>query len=69
MFGWPVYSVLDEVKPFDGDIEAGFYYINTTDFSRSRVQDGMTQIQFTMHVNVKLSKRTIYYNNIKQVLY
>ncbi len=32
MFRWPVYSVFDEVKPFDGDIEAGFYYINTTNF-------------------------------------
>ena len=28
-FGWPVYSVFDEVKPFDGLIEAGYYYINT----------------------------------------
>ena len=31
-FGWPVYSVFDEVKDFDGDIEAGFYYINTDNF-------------------------------------
>ncbi len=28
-FGWPVYSVFDEVKSFDGEIETGFYYINT----------------------------------------
>jgi hypothetical protein len=28
-FGWPVYSVFDEVKTFDGYIEVGFYYINT----------------------------------------
>jgi hypothetical protein len=26
-FGWSVYSVFDEVKAFDGEIEAGFYYI------------------------------------------
>jgi hypothetical protein len=32
IFGWPVYSVFDEVKPFDGNIEAGFYYVNTTNF-------------------------------------
>ena len=31
-FGWPVYSVFDEVKSFDGNIEAGFYYINTDNF-------------------------------------
>jgi hypothetical protein len=31
-FGWPVYSVFDEVKSFDGDIEAGFYYVNTDNF-------------------------------------
>ena len=31
-FGWPVYSVFDEVKSFDGNIEAGFYYINTNNF-------------------------------------
>ena len=27
-----LYSVFDEVKPFDGKIEAGFYYINTDNF-------------------------------------
>jgi hypothetical protein len=31
-FGWPVYTVFDEVKPFDGEIEAGYYYINTDNF-------------------------------------
>jgi hypothetical protein len=31
-FGWPVYSIFDEVKPFDGEIETGFYYINTNNF-------------------------------------
>jgi hypothetical protein len=31
-FGWPVFSVFDEVKSFDGEIEAGFYYINTDNF-------------------------------------
>ncbi len=31
-FGWPVYSVFDEVKAFDGKSEAGFYYINTDNF-------------------------------------
>ncbi len=30
--GWPVYSVFNEVKSFDGDIEAGFYYIDTEFF-------------------------------------
>ncbi len=29
---WPVYSVFDEVKDFDGDIESGFNYINTDNF-------------------------------------
>ncbi len=31
-FGWPVYSVFDEVEPFDGDIKAGYYYIDTDNF-------------------------------------
>ncbi len=31
-FGWLVYSVFDEVKAFDGEIEAGFYYIETDNF-------------------------------------
>jgi hypothetical protein len=31
-FGWPVYSVFDEVKSFDGSIEAGYYYINSDNF-------------------------------------
>jgi hypothetical protein len=31
-FGWPVFSVFDEVKPFDSDIETVFYYINTDNF-------------------------------------
>jgi hypothetical protein len=31
-FGWPVYSVFDEVKPFDGDIKAGYYYIDNDNF-------------------------------------
>ncbi len=29
---WPVYSVFDEVKPFDGNIEAGYYYLDTDNF-------------------------------------
>ncbi len=24
-FGWPIYSVFDQVKSFDGEIEAGFF--------------------------------------------
>ena len=32
IFGWPVYSVFDEVKAFDGEIEAGFYYVDTDNF-------------------------------------
>ncbi len=32
LFGWPVYSVFDEVKPFGGEIEACFYYIETDNF-------------------------------------
>ncbi len=31
-FGWPVYSVFDEVKSFVGEIETGFYYIETDFF-------------------------------------
>ena len=31
-FGWPVYYVFDEVNSFDGNIEAGYYYINTDNF-------------------------------------
>jgi hypothetical protein len=31
-FGWPVYNVIDEVKHFDGDIEAEFCYTNTDNF-------------------------------------
>ena len=31
-FGWPVYCVFDEVKNFDGKIEAGFYYIETDNY-------------------------------------
>jgi hypothetical protein len=31
-FGWPVYSVFDEVTPFDVEIEAGYFYIDTDNF-------------------------------------
>jgi len=31
-FGWPVYSVFDEIVPFDGKIEAGYYYVETENF-------------------------------------
>ena len=31
-FGWPIYTVFDEVKPFEGDITTGFYYIETDNF-------------------------------------
>jgi hypothetical protein len=27
--GWPVNSVFDEVKSFDGEVDDGFYYIDT----------------------------------------
>ncbi len=43
-YGWPVYSVFDEVKSFDGEIEAGFYYINTGNFFYSKGLDSMMQI-------------------------
>jgi uncharacterized protein YqkB len=43
-FGWPVYSVFDEVKPFDGEIETGFIILILKTFFHSRVQDGMMQI-------------------------
>ncbi len=26
-FGWPLYSEFDEFRSFDGDTQAGFYYI------------------------------------------
>ena len=31
-YGWPVYNVFDEIKPFDGKIEAGYYYIETDNY-------------------------------------
>ncbi len=34
LFGWPIYSVFDEAKSFDGEIEAGFNYIDTDNFFR-----------------------------------
>ncbi len=50
--GWPVYYVFDEVKSYDGEIEACFYYINTKKKIYSKRQDGMILIQFIMHMNV-----------------
>lgn len=32
MFGWPIYSVFDEPCAFDGNIEAGFYYVETQNY-------------------------------------
>jgi hypothetical protein len=31
-YGWPIYNVFDEIKPFDGKIEAGYYYIETNNY-------------------------------------
>ena len=31
-YGWPIYNIFDEVMTFDGKIEAGFYYIETSNF-------------------------------------
>ena len=31
-YGYPIYNVIDEIKPFDGKLEAGFYYIETKNF-------------------------------------
>ncbi len=31
-FGWPVYNIFDEVKPFDGEIKTGFYFVETKNF-------------------------------------
>jgi hypothetical protein len=31
-FGCPVYSVFDEIVPFDGKIEAGYYHVETDNF-------------------------------------
>jgi hypothetical protein len=28
-YGWPTHNVFDEIKPFDGKIEAGYHYIET----------------------------------------
>jgi hypothetical protein len=51
-FGWPVCSVLDEIKSFDGEIEAGCYYIAIYNFVHSRGLGGMMLIWFLMHMNV-----------------
>jgi hypothetical protein len=65
-FGLPLYSVFEKVKDFDGDIEAGFYYINTDNFFPIK---GSGPLRYIMHTNVKLLKRVIYYNNTKPVLF
>jgi hypothetical protein len=31
-YGWPVYNVFDEIKPFDGKIDAGYYGIETNNY-------------------------------------
>ena len=31
-FGFPIYNIFDEVKPFDGEIKTGFYFIETKNF-------------------------------------
>jgi len=31
-YGWPVYNVFDEIKPFDGKIQAGYYYVETNNY-------------------------------------
>ena len=30
--GWPVYNVFDEIQPFDGKIDAGYYCIETNNY-------------------------------------
>jgi len=31
-FGWSIYATTDEVKPFDGVIETGMYYVETINY-------------------------------------
>ena len=31
-YGWAIYNVFDEVKPFDGKIETGYYFVKTDNF-------------------------------------
>jgi hypothetical protein len=31
-FGWPIYNVFDEVKKFDGNLETGYYFVETDNF-------------------------------------
>ena len=68
-FGWPVYSVFDEVKDFDGDNEAGFYYINTDNFFLFKGAGWYDADLVYYAYERKLIKRKIYYYNINQVLF
>ncbi len=64
-----VYSVFDKVKSFDGEIEAGFYYIDTDNFFQYK-RAGWYDADFVYYTYpCKIIKRIIYYYNINQVLF
>ena len=54
-FGWPIYNVFDEVKPFDGKIETGFYYVETKNF-------------FPFHGNGFYDADLIFYALVKKII-
>jgi hypothetical protein len=68
-FGWPVYSVFDEVKSFDGDIEAGFYFIDTDNFFPFKGTGWYDADLVYYAYECKLIKRKIHYYNINQLLF
>ncbi len=67
LFGRPVYSVFDEVQPFDGDSEAGFHYIDTDIFFPLKGAGWYDADLVYYACEFKLIKRKLYYYNIDLV--
>ena len=66
---WPVYSVFDEVKSFDGVIDAVFYYVETTNFFPFKGA-GWYEAELVYYAcKKKIIYTGILLNNINQVIH
>ncbi len=61
----PVYSLFDEGKSFDGNIEAGYYYIKTDNFFPFKGAGWYDADLVFYAVKCKIIKRVIYYSHSK----
>ena len=59
-----MYSIFDEVKPFDGTITNGLYYVETEAFFPARGKGWYYRVEVECFQEIGLKHRVVYQNRV-----